>query len=57
MMELTLNRRQVIKDIPVIKFEVVHHQGIAVIVDKLRALIEKGTVILVRFHHKETVAA
>ena len=56
MMELALNRGQIIKDIAVIKLQVIHHQCIAVIVDKLRTLVEKGTVVLVRFHHKVAAA-
>ena len=52
MMELLLNSRQIFKDIGVIKLEIIYHQRIAVVVNKLGTLIKKGTVILIRLNNK-----
>ena len=56
MMKLFLNSRQIFKDIGVIKLEIIYHQSIAVVVNKLGTLIKKGTVILVRLYNKITAS-
>ena len=56
MVELALNCSQIIKDIAVIKLQIIHYQRVAMVVDKLRALIKKGTVILIRLNNKIATA-
>ena len=53
MMKLTFDISQVAKDISVIKFHIVNHKCTRAIMNKLRALIEKCSVILIRFDDEE----
>ena len=52
-MELRLYRLEIGKDISVIEFDIVNHQGARVIVNKLGALVEKRRIVLVGLDHKE----
>ena len=47
MMELGLNGRKVSKDIGMVEFKVIDHQSLRAIVHKLRALVEKRTVVFI----------
>ena len=53
MVELPLNGRQVREDVSVIELEIVEDCRARTVVDKLRALVEKGAVIFIGFYHKE----
>ena len=57
MVELLLNRPQVVKDIRVVEFKVVQHQRARAVVHKLGTLVEEGAVILIRLNHKERAFA
>ena len=57
MMKLLLDSRQIFKDIGVIKLEIIYHQSVAVVVNKLGALIKKGAVVLIRLNHKNLLPA
>ncbi len=51
-MELALDRCQVVKDVSVIELEVVEHRSPRAVMDKLAALVEKGGVVFVGFQDK-----
>lgn len=55
MVELFLDRFQVVKDIGVIEFKVVEDQRTRVVMNKFRAFVEEGVVIFIRFDNKEVV--
>ena len=50
--ELALDRRQVVEDVGVVVLEVVQHRSARPVVDELAALVEEGGVVLVGFDHK-----
>ena len=51
-MKLSLNGRQIRKNVRMVVFEIVDDQRLRPIVDKLGASIEIRGVVLVRFDHK-----
>ncbi len=53
MVKLALDLRQVIEDIRVVEFQIVHHQGARMVVNELAALVEEGGIVFIRFHHEE----
>jgi len=57
MMELALDRFEIIKNIRMIELKVVHHQRAWMVMDELRTLIKKSTVVFVRFDNKEDTFA
>lgn len=57
MVELFLDRFQVVKDIGVIELKVVEDQRTRAVMDKFRAFVEEGAVILIRFDNKEVAFA
>ena len=57
MVELFLDRFQVVKDIGVIELKVVEDQRTRAVMDKFRAFVEKGAVVLIRFDNKEVAFA
>lgn len=57
MVELFLDRFQVVKDIGVIELKVVEDQRTWAVMDKFRAFVEEGAVILIRFDNKEVAFA
>ncbi len=52
-MELFLNRFQIVKDVRVIKLKVVEDQGSRAVMHKFGTLIEEGAVVLIRFNHEK----
>lgn len=57
MVELFLNRFQVVEDIGVVELKVVEDQRSRAVMDKLRTFVEEGAVILVCFDNKEVTFA
>lgn len=57
MVELFLNRFQVVKDIRMIEFKVIEDQRTRAVVDKFGTFIEEGTVILIGFDNEERAVA
>ncbi|SXN49574.1 Uncharacterised protein [Klebsiella pneumoniae] len=57
MVELFLNRLQVIKDVRVVELKVVEDQRPRAVVNKLGALVEEGAVIFVGFNDEERAVA
>ena len=55
LMELSLDIFKAVEDVCVVKFQIVHHECLREIVQKLRAAIEEGCVVLVGFDNKEWV--
>ena len=53
MVELALNRRQVVKDVGVVKLQVVQHRRAGAVVHKLAALVEEGGVVFIGLNHKQ----
>ncbi|MNT72665.1 hypothetical protein D3C72_2112910 [compost metagenome] len=51
--KLPLDRRQVVKDVGVVKLQVVEHGGAGPVVHKLAALVEEGGVVFVCLDHKQ----
>ncbi len=51
-MELLLNRLNIIKNISMIELKVIHDQGAWAVMNEFRALIKEGTIIFIRFNHK-----
>ena len=51
-MELALDRRQVVEDVGVVELEVVEDRGARPVVDELAALVEEGGVVLVGLDHE-----
>lgn len=56
MVELFLDRFQVVKDIGVIELKVVEDQRTRAVMDKFRAFVEEGAVVLIRFDNKEVAS-
>ncbi len=57
MVELFLNRFQVVKDIRVIELKVVEDQRAWAVMHELGALVEERAVVFIRFNHKERAVA
>ncbi len=53
MVELFLNRAQIVKDIRMVEFKVIQDQRARAVVDKFRTLVEKGAVIFIRLDNEE----
>ena len=53
-MELPLDRRQVVEDVGVVVLQVVEHGGARAVVNELAALVEEGGVVLVRLDHEDS---
>ena len=51
-MELALDRREVVEDVGVVELEVVEDRGARPVVDELAALVEEGGVVLVGLDHE-----
>ncbi len=51
-MELALDRREVVEDVGVVELEVVEDRRARSVVDELAALVEEGGVVLVGFDHE-----
>ena len=56
-MELFLDGFEIIKDISMIKFEIINDQRIAKVMYKFRAFVKKRTVIFIRLNHKVLTVA
>ena len=52
MVELPLNRLQVVKNVGVVEFQVVQNGGARAVMHKLAAFVEKRSVVFVGFDHK-----
>ena len=52
MMELSLDSSQIVKNICMVKFEIINYQSITVVMDKFRALIKEGAVVFISLHNK-----
>ena len=50
--ELALDGWKVLKNIGVVKFQIVQDGGAGTVMHKLAALVEKGRVVFVGFNHK-----
>jgi len=57
MVELALDRGEVVEDIRMVEFEVVQHQGPWTVMHELRAFVEKGGVVLVGLDDERRAAA
>ena len=57
MVELLLNRLQVVKDIRVVELKVVEDQRPRAVVNKFGALVEEGAVVFIRFNDEERAVA
>ena len=57
MVELALNRGQVVKDVGVVKLEVVQNRGARPVVHKLAAFVKKRGVVFIGLNHKGISAA
>ena len=53
MMELLLDRPQIVKNIRMIEFKVIEDQRARAVMDKLGSLIKKRAIVLIRFDHEE----
>ena len=53
MVELPLDRRQIVKDVGVIELQVVQHGRARAVVHELAALVEKRRVVLVGLNHEQ----
>ena len=51
-MKLALNGGQVVKNIGVVKFQIVQDGGAGAVMHELAALVEEGGVVFVGFNHK-----
>src|SRR6185369_543517 len=51
-MELALDRGEVVEDVGVVELEVVEDRGARPVVDELAALVEEGGVVLVGLYHE-----
>src|SRR5699024_6501994 len=57
MMELQPDVCQIREDVGMIIFQIVQHQGARPVMDKLRALVEKGGVVFIRLDHETAPGA
>ena len=53
MMELTLDRMKIIKDVSMIEADIVNDQGFRIVMYKFRTLVKERRIILIRFNHEE----
>ena len=52
-MKLALDGRDVLIDVGVVELEIVEDEGARAVMDKLRPLVKKSTVVFVRLNNKE----
>ena len=52
-MELPLDGREIREDIRVVELQVIQDRGARAVVNEFAALVEKGAVVFIGFHHEE----
>ena len=52
MVELTLNGLEVVKDIGVVKLQIIQDGGTRTVMHELAALVEKSSVVFIGFDHE-----